>query len=122
MVPQREYLCSAEGEHLSIECRTNHSVLKWSIKFSWDIHHHYRFVPRSSRVHHRSGWFSSGDSAITFSKNSEAGVIPTVSTLHMSNVRNWLNGLEINCTGLDLTSLGERILVYVLYITNGENE
>ena len=124
MLPQREYLCRAVGEHLSTECRTNHSVLEWSIKFSSNEYHHNRFITRSSRVHYRSGWISSGIMTIKYSKNSEPGVIPIISTLHISNITNTLNGFEINCTGLDLTSLGERISVIVLYITstNGKSK
>ena len=118
MAPQREYLCPAAGEYVSIECSTNYTVLKWSIKFSFDEYSHSRFVTHSSNAY-LHGWISSGDTAIKYSKNSEPRIIPLISSLMISNVSDLVDGIEINCTGLQSdmnTSFGERILMMVLYI------
>ena len=103
MVPQREYLCPATGEHLSIECSTNYTVLEWSIKFS-NGHYSSRLVTHTSYVL-LYGWWSSGATAIKYLKNSEPGEIPLISTLMISNVGDFVNGVEINCTGLQIEEI-----------------
>ena len=111
-------MCPAAGEHLSIECSTNYTVLQWSIKFSFDEYSHSRFVTHSSNAY-LHGWISSGDTAIKYSKNSEPWAIPLISILMISNVGDFVDEVEINCTGLqsDMNrSFGERISVTVLYV------
>ena len=124
MIPQREYLCPAAGEHLSIGCSTNYAVLEWSVNFFGSKSYYTRSVSISSHKDHHY-WLSSGYMAIKYSKISELGVIPLISTLHISNISDILNQVEINCTGLqsDINDyVGERISVTVLYVTNGKSK
>ena len=90
MIPLREYLCPGPGEYLSIGFSTNYTALEWSINFYGSTYYYTRSVSIFSHEDHHS-WLSFGDTVIQYSKNSELGVTPLISILHIGNISDILN-------------------------------
>ena len=124
--PQNEVINLCAGEQLSIMCSTSRSYLDLIIQFpQYEYGVGYTFSVHDSSMSY-SRLLRACTSAITinFTKNSEAGVIPLISTLIITDVTTDLNGAVIDCNGLELGYshiIEERISVTVIHVINGKN-
>ena len=119
MVPQNEVVYLCPGEQISITCSTNNTFLGWDIELNFSQYGYY--IRRYVSMYDSMSYYSSlliRDTIVNFTKNSERGALPLISTLIINNASANLNGTVINCTGLGVYT--ERISVTVIHVINGK--
>ena len=126
-MPQNEVVYMCPEEQLSIVCSTNqtYSYLEWAIRIPPTSYYlRSQWISASSHVSNYL-WRRTGDTTINYTKNSEPGVLPLISTLLIDSVTTSFNGTMITCNEFihvsDNYSL-EAILIMSIYLISGKVE
>ena len=96
MMAQNEVVYLCPGEHHSIVCSTNQTLLQWIIRVPPHYHGSHHWIQISSPLGYYNSW-SIGHTTINFTKRSEPGVLPLKSTLLIKSVATGFNGTMIAC-------------------------
>ena len=95
-MPQNKVVYLCPGEHHSIVCSTNQTILQWIIRVPPHYHGSHHWIQISSPLEYYNSW-SIEDTTINVTKNSEPGVLPLISTLLIKSVATSFNGTMIAC-------------------------
>ena len=98
MMPQNEEVYLCPGEQHSIVCSTNQTYIEWEIRLP--PRNYYTPLSAFSRMGNYL-WGRIGDTTINYTKDSEPGVLPLISTLLINSVTTSFNGTMITCYTYD---------------------
>ena len=99
------------GDSLAVMCNTTESVLDWNIAFARTNDRIDSTVTSSLLVQDIR---TSNSTVFVFSRTSECGTLPLISTLDISSVTSSLNGSTISC--MDSSSVAMEVITTTLYI------
>ena len=127
MMPQNDEINLCPGEQLSIVCSTNktHEILQWAIKVPPDYNSSSPWIYLSSHVGNYP-WGHIGDTILDYTKNSEPGVLPVISTLLINSATTRIDGAIVICHEHVRDSTNklhrEDIKITVIHVINGKLE
>ena len=99
------------GDSLAVMCNTNESVVDWNIAFAGTNDRIDSTVTSNTQV---QDIHTSNSNVFIFSRTSERGTLPLISTLDISSVTSSLNGSTISC--MDSSSVAMEVTTTTVYI------
>ena len=104
------------GDSLAVMCNTNESVVDWNIAFAGTNDRINSIVTSTTQVQDIR---TSNSNVFIFSRTSERGTLPLISTLDISSVTSSLNGSTISCMDSSSVAMEVTTTVYIISDSDG---
>ena len=104
------------GDSLAVMCNTNESVVDWNIAFAGTNDRIDSIVTSTTQVQDIR---TSNSNVFIFSRTSERGALPLISTLDISSVTSSLNGSTISCMDSSSVAMEVTTTVYIISDSDG---
>ena len=102
------------GDHLEVVCNATESVVDWNIALEGTNDRVDSTVTSNTQV---QDILSLHSTLFIFSRTSERGMLPLISTLEISSVTSSLNGSTISC--MDSSSSSMDTTIYIIGASDG---
>ena len=104
------------GDSLAVMCNTNESVVDWNIAVAGTNDRIDSIVTSTTQV---QDIHASDSNVFIFSRTSERGTLPLISTLDISSVTSSLNGSTISCMDSSSVAMEVTATVYIISDSDG---